>query len=288
MSVAVNAWEKRRRLSNWSGGYVEWVEGDTAYLSVVFSWQLQQAYQRAVWLRAEGYTVKVGGPAVAYSPPFLKDVAEVESAYPDAIARHNPNATFTSRGCVRRCKFCLVPKIEGDLVELDDWPVRPIVCDNNLLACSQQHFDRVVDRLKPLSGIDFNQGLDARLLTKYHAERLAELDLKMVRLAWDHIKLESQFMSAWQVLRDAGIPKSKISVYVLIGYRDTPEDAFYRLGTIWDLGSWPNPMRYQPLDAVRRNEYVDPNWTDTELKRYMRYWANLRHLSGVPFEEFRS
>ena len=57
----------------------------------------------------------------------------------------------------------------------------------------------MIDKLKPLSGIDFNQGLDARLLTEYHAERLAELDLKMVRLAWDHIGLESQFNPADEI-----------------------------------------------------------------------------------------
>ena len=164
--------------------------------------------------------------------------------------------------------------------------MRPIICDNNLLACSQRHFDRVIDKLKPLSGIDFNQGLDARLLTKHHAERIAELDLKMVRLAWDHIGLEAQFNAAWDTLRSAGIPKGKISAYVLIGYKDTPDDALFRLRSIWDRGSWPNPMRYQPLDAIKRNQYVGEHWTDRELKRYMRYWSNLRHLSAVPFDEF--
>jgi hypothetical protein len=248
---------------------------------------MQEAYQRAVWLKQQGCDVLIGGPAANLNPGFFDSVAHYEPLYNDAVAKHNPNATFTSRGCIRQCKFCAVPKTEGRLVELADWPVRPTICDNNLLACSQQHFDNVIDKLKPLKGIDFNQGLDARLLTKHHAERIAELDLKMVRLAWDHIKLENQFNAAWQILRDAGIPKSKISVYVLIGYRDAPEDALYRLRSVWKRGSWPNPMRYQPLDAHTRNQYIGEHWTDAELKRYMRYWSNLRHLSGVPFEEFR-
>lgn len=282
-----NAWTKRRNSNGWHNGLLEWTEGDTAFLSVVFSWQLQEAYQRAAWHRAIGRMVLAGGPAVNRVPDFLSGVAEIGDSHADTIRRHNPNATFTSRGCIRNCKFCLVPKIEGPLVELDDWPVRPIICDNNLLACSRRHFDDVIDKLKPLSGIDFNQGLDARLLTKHHAERIAELDLKMIRLAWDHIGLENQFNEAWNVLRDAGIPKAKISVYVLIGYKDTPEDALYRLRSVWERGSWPNPMRYQPLDAIKRNQYVGEHWTHRELQRYMRYWSNLRHLSGVPFEEFK-
>jgi len=283
----MNAWDKVRNNSGWYRGLLEWVKGDTAFLSVVFSWQLPTAFQRAAWHKQMGLKVRAGGPAIELNPSYLSAVAQCGGSLPDVIGRHNPNATFTSRGCIRKCKFCAVPKTEGDLVELNDWPVRPIICDNNLLACSRPHFDDVIDKLKPLSGIDFNQGLDARLLTKYHAGRIAELDLKMVRLAWDHIGLEGQFNAAWEMLRAAGIPKAKISAYVLIGYRDTPQDALYRLRSISERGSWPNPMRYQPLDAPTRNSYVGEHWTDAELKRYMRYWSNLIRLRPVPFEEFR-
>lgn len=41
-----------------------------------------------------------------------------------------------------------------------------------------------------------------------------------------------------------------------------------------------------PLDATRRNQYVAPGWTERELKRYMRYWSNLRHVGSIPFDEF--
>lgn len=280
-----NAWQKRRKLSRWSGGYAEWVEGDTAYLSVVFSWLLSRAYQRAVWLRAEGYTVRAGGPAVILHPDAMESVAEIGGQV-DALSRHNSNATFTSRGCIRSCSFCAVPKIEGALWELEEWEPKPIVCDNNLLACSKTHIDYVIDRLKPLRDVDFNQGLDARLLTSYYADRLTELNLKTVRLAWDDVRFESHFMRSFEMLRRAGIPAGKISVYVLIGWNDTPEDALYRLRTIWNLKSWPIPMRYQPLYAQSKNEFVASGWSHRELQRYVRYWSNLRHLSAVPFEEF--
>ena len=273
-------------MSEWSGsGYAEWVDGQTAYLSVVFSWNLERAYQRAVWFRSFGYHVRAGGPAVALNPGFLADVAEIGGDVA-ALPHHNPNATFTTRGCIRKCQFCAVPKIEGGLVELDDWEPRPIVCDNNLLAASRVHFDRVIDRLKPLSGVDFNQGLDSRLLTAYHAERLAEMDLYVVRLAWDTTAYENQFLTAYQRLRDAGLSERMIRVYVLIGFDDTPEDALYRLQTVWSMGSFPNPMRYQPLDARRRNSYVAVTWTDRELKRFMRYWSRTHWFGHIPFSDY--
>ncbi len=271
-------------MSDWHKGFAEWTENDTAFLSIPFTWELQLAHQRAVWLRTEGYHVRAGGPAVALMPAYMTDVAELGGDV-NALPHHNPNAVFTSRGCIRKCPFCAVPRIEGDLRELDDWEPKPIVCDNNLLACSRAHFDKVIDRLKPIRGVDFNQGLDARLLTTYHADRLAELDCT-VRLAWDHVSLGNQFMTAWERLRKAGIPKSHIQCYVLIGYNDKPDEAWFRLRTIHNLGAQPNPMRYNPLDALVRDSYVHANWTETELTAYMRYWANLRFTAGVPFQEW--
>lgn len=262
----------------WSNGIAEWVVDGTAYLSVPFTWELQKAFMRRAWLKAEGYAVWMGGPAVILTMG-PQDVGV------DALPHHHPDATFTSRGCIRRCSFCAVPKIEGDLVELETWPIRPIVCDNNLLACSKAHFDKVVDSLKGVEDVDFNQGLDARLLTKHHAERLAELDCT-VRLAWDSTQTGNQFMTAYERLRKAHIPKSRIQCYVLIGFNDTPDDALFRLRTIWNMGIKPNPMRYNPLDAMVRDSYVAPNWTGKELTRFMRYWANLQYTAGVPFEEF--
>ncbi len=269
----------------WSKRLIVHQHDGVARLSVVFTWDLPKAYQRAVWLKAEGLHVVAGGPAVALMPDYLTDVAEIGTDWPGALTQHNPLATFTSRGCIRCCPFCAVWRTEGKLRELNDWPVRPIICDNNLLACSRQHFDRVIDELKPLSNIDFNQGLDARLLTQYHADRLAELDC-MIRLALDHISYEANFMRAFERLRKARVPKKRIRTYVLIGYEDTPEDALYRLRLVKSLGIDPNPMRYNPLDTLRRDSYVGENWTDRELTRYVRYWSKLRWFGGIPFEEF--
>lgn len=270
---------------NWSGGLVEWVDDNKAYLSAVFSWQLEKAFQRAAWFKAMGYEVIVGGPAVYTHPDFFDGVAVVGNKA-DALWRHNPEATFTSRGCLRSCPFCIVPKIEGDLVEIKDWEVKPIICDNNLLATSKEHFDSVIDRLKPLKGIDFNQGLDARLLTNHHAERLRELDTSVIRIAWDDIKSEKAVMKAIALLQKAGFNLGHVRVYVLIGFIDTPEDALYRLQALKDLGLMPNPMRYQPLDSLQRNIYVGKHWTDVELKNYMRYWSRQIWLGHIPFEEY--
>ena len=271
----------------WPKKTIDWIEDGTAFVSVPFTWDLPETWSRCVFLKALGYAVRAGGPAVNLMSDYLADVAEIGGEV-DALSHHNPNAVFTSRGCPNRCEFCAVPIIEGDLREMGSWEPKPIVCDNNLLACSRTHVNKVLDSLKGVEGVDFNQGLDARLLTKYHADRLAELDLKHVRLAWDHTGLESQVMSAIQILKNAGIPHSKMRIYVLFGFRDTPEDARYRFEILQKMRIWPAAQRYQPLDALVKNDYVNEaaGWTEHELKRFSRYWNRQHWLAGVPFDEY--
>ena len=275
-----------KSVHQWAKGIVDWVHEDTAYISVVFTWHLPKAYSLCTWYRQQGYQVKAGGVAVKLLPDYLADVAMTgEDAH--ALPLHNPDATFTSRGCIRNCGFCAVPKIEGGLVELTDWEPRPIVCDNNLLACSKAHFDRVIDRLKPLQGIDFNQGLDARLLQQHHIDRFKELDLSVLRFAWDNTSSERRVLPAIHSILDAGFPKQKVRCYVLFNCGDTLEDALYRCNTLKQMGVLPNVQRYQPLYTLQKNSYVDPNWNKDLLSDFGRYWSKQIWLRPIPFEDYR-
>jgi hypothetical protein len=184
-----------------------------------------------------------------------------------------------------------VPEWAGAFRELQDWPDLPIVCDNNLLASSRAHFERVIDRLKRHRGVDFNQGLDARLLTMDIARRLAELD-GIFRLSWDTPAQEGAVFDALTRLWAAAIPKDRIRCYVLIGYNDTAEFAHDRCRSLVALGILPNPQRYVPLDSLTRR-YVGPGWTDKELTRICRYYAReslwAMRRGGefrIPYEEF--
>lgn len=272
---------------NWPKRIVHWTIGDTAYLSVVFTWLLPAAYSLAVWYRQQGYNVKAGGSAVRLMPDYLAGVADTSDRYaPAALPRHNPDATFTSRGCNRRCGFCAVPITEGDLKELRVFTPNPIVCDNNLLACSRAHFDRVIDSLVPLRDIDFNQGLDARLLTAHHIDRLKSLDIAVIRFAFDDLLIEPRLFKAVEAVLNAGFPRSKIRCYVLANYEDTPDDAMYRCNWLKDAGILPFVQRYQPRDTLVLDSYVSVNWTAPLLAKFVRYWNRQRYFSKVPFDEF--
>ena len=71
--------------AKWQKGIVEWTEGNTAFISVVFSWHANAAYSRAIYYRQLGYDVKVGGPGVFVLGRMLKGVAQVGGSIPDTV-----------------------------------------------------------------------------------------------------------------------------------------------------------------------------------------------------------
>jgi hypothetical protein len=269
-------------VSGWTKGIAEWRIGNSLYLSIPFTWLLPEARERARRHRGKTFA---GGPAVDLMPDYLEGAATVGGECPvEPLLMHNPLATFTTKGCPRRCPFCAVPRIEGPFRELKAWRPAPIICDSNLLASSKRHFSKVIDSLKRFPSCDFNQGLDARLLKPFHADSLASLKAPVIRFSLDSVGCMASVSDAVSLCRKRGL--NDIRIYCLIGYGDTPEDALHRLETVksWDL--FASPMRYQPLDCLERNSYVAEGWTERKLKDFMRYWSRRAWFRDLPFEDY--
>ena len=266
-------------MKKWSKNIISWKCGKVLYLSVVFTWQMKVAEALA---KAHAGPVIAGGPAIELMG--CDWAAAGDSSAFDVLAMHNPCATFTTRGCPNQCKFCIVPKIEGDFIELDSWKPGPVICDNNFLAASNNHIKRAVDLLRLFPYVDFNQGLDARLLTRWHLEQFSRLQGVNIRFAFDHSSQETKLAAAIELVKKAGF--KDIGVYVLIGYNDTPDDALYRLELVRLWGARTSPMRFQPLDAISKNSFVAPGWNEIELRRIMRYYSRLIWLGHIPYSEY--
>lgn len=266
-------------LQKWNKKLVSWMHGNVLCQSIVFTWQLEEAREQA--LRHDGPIV-AGGPAVKLMGAPWAVVPEKE--HPDHVWRHNPDATFTTRGCIRKCAFCAVPKIEGEFYEIKKFRPAPIICDNNLLASSRKHFERVIESARKFPVVDFNQGLDARLFKRWHATELAKLKHVKLRFALDHTRMAGKVKDAIDLARSEGL--KDIGVYVLIGFRDKPSDALFRLELVRSWKLRPNPMRYHPLDAREMRSYVAPGWTEFMLRKTMKYYANLRFFEHIPFKDF--
>lgn len=258
---------------NWLKGIAQWEVGKTLYLSVPFTWLVDEAHQKARGWKGK---VLIGGPG-------LMIPNKCEGFEP--ILFHNPCATFTTRGCVNNCPFCAVPQLEGDLQEIKNFRPAPIVCDNNLLAASKKHIKRVVDKLKIFPFVDFNQGLEARRFTPEIADLLGQIKCK-VRFAFDYWGCEGVIKQAIDLCRER--TTKDIGVYCLIGYDDEPESAIARLELVRSWGIDPSPMRYQPLDTKVKNSYLHPNWTEQEISRVIRYYSRLQHLRFLSFNEYKT
>lgn len=191
----------------------------------------------------------------------------------DLVPEWDGSIIFTSRGCIRNCPFCAVPKIEGKLREIIP-SIKPYVYpkhtkiifwDNNILAT--KNWKNIFDELEELNKwVDFNQGLDARLINEEVARKLARLKLKYVRLAYDNKAQRKKLKKAIDHLAEAGIRKRSIIVYTLYNFHDDPEDFKERVTELLNWGVVSYPMRYEPLTSLIKNSYVSKKWTREELE----------------------
>ena len=270
----------------WPKGPTGWIDAGTLYVSIPFTWNLPDV--RTDLLAGSFFWDKavVGGPAVRLMPDYLGDLPSLSSRFtiggdmPGVLQRVNPQATRTTVGCPNRCDFCGVSRIEPEFRELADWPDLPIIADNNLLAASMAHFERVIERLVRHAWADFNQGLDPRLLTPEHARLLAEIRDPMIRLALDDMQDAPVWEQAFDFLRDAGIPKRNIRSYCLVGFRDTPKEAWARCRWVESHGVKPLPMWYHRMVDLKHNTVNDYQaalgWTDAERRRLMGWFYQHR------------
>ena len=99
---------------------------------------------------------------------------------------------FLTRGCPNRCKWCVVPQKEGNInpyMDIEEIAVegrnRIILMDNNVLA-SDYGLGQLEKIVRMGLRVDFNQGLDARLVTDETAKLLAQVKwLKHIRFGCD-------------------------------------------------------------------------------------------------------
>ena len=154
-----------------------------------------------------------------------------------------------------------------------------ILLDNNVLASSE--LPRIVDEIKrngfqagarfgkALRYVDFNQGIDARLLDEEKMSLLSQLALRPLRIAFDDIRLEKVYVEKVKLAKQFGV--RHLSNYILFNFRDTPEDFYRRLRINVELNEelglsiFSFPMKYVPLDAKDRR-HVGPDWTSTQLR----------------------
>jgi hypothetical protein len=287
---------------------------DEIWLSTRFTYHVPFALGLVREAKKRASRVWVGGISATLMPEHFERegvevhrglLAEAEDVVPDySLLEELPDycITYTSRGCVRRCGFCMVSRLEPEYRHRPDWErdlhanTRAIMFyDNNWLAKSHFELDqdvRTIRRLveeRRIREVDFNQGLDARLMNEQIADLLEGLPIRPVRFAFDGMQEDGYYQRAIELMAARGC-RSFVS-YVLYNFNDTAEDLYYRLresvrleeelGAIYgvrvSVSSF--PMRFQPILQVdRRRAFIGPHWTERRRRGVMTIVS--RHGKG--------
>ena len=180
--MKISAYNKAR------GDKVEWYNPlchyDKVYAAKVFSFTPDYRY----YINAD--QVEKGGTGYDISKKLLEDI---DRTYPDySLYGIDKEAYgFLTRGCPNRCKWCVVPAKEGgiapymDIEEVAGNRKHVILMDNNVLA-SEYGLQQIEKIISMGLRVDFNQGLDARLVTDDIARLLARVKwIKRIRFGCD-------------------------------------------------------------------------------------------------------
>ena|GEM_PF-561929 len=287
---------------------------DLVYASVIFTQNkhkvdgLQFLYPKAkINIGGSGYDLKRKLPVdMEYLSPTDYSI------YPDCDSYYG----FTSRGCIRNCAFCVVPKKEGrfkrersipclilndkkdvyqnlhkaskpNLLGVPEGGFQNLtLLDNNIIADKEWFIERTNEILEycPNMRVDFNQGLDIRLVDSEIAERLGQLKpINVWKFAFDSISYRDKVLDGLDILANAGIStKNRTMFYV---YMDGDHDfgsALERCNLLRgdDRGQGCNragAFVMINLDAKRTQRMTD-------LKRWCIPWI----FWSVPFDRYNS
>lgn len=273
------------------GCYPATLEPSLILVSSLFTYSWQPVhktieYYRDLYPRA---TIRLGGIYATLMPEHarlagadevhLGLVPQCEGILPDysITGGWDSSIMFGTRGCVRKCAFCAVPRLEGKTWGpaegighmIDPSHKQVVLWDNNIL--SVPNWRDVVRELKDRDvSVDFNQGLDARFITEEVAGELAGLRLYPVRMAYDLPSERRALERAIPAMASAGFRRKSIVVYTLFNFTDTPEDFLARVIDLLSWGVVSYPMRYEPLSSLTKNRYVSPHWTARQLEMVAR------------------
>ena len=244
---------------------------DKVYSSKVFSWSENSPY-------LPSHTER-GGTGNNVNKELPDEIEHICPDYEFYGVDHSLG--FLTRGCIRSCGWCIVPEKEGTIrphADITEFCRHKKVrlMDNNILALPEYAAEQFAKMAKMGLKVDFNQGLDARLIDEGMAKRLAALKWwAPIRLACDNQAQMPHIEKAVRLLREAGAKPVKYSCYMLV---TDVEEAEQRALFLKSLGLSPFAQPYREPGTTKLPAL--------ELRRFAN-WVNIpKAFNSCSWKEF--
>lgn len=292
--MKISAWHKQQ------GDSVEWYSPmfsghlDRVYMAKVFSFTQDYQYfidADEIIKGGSGYCIElVDGKEVYHTERDKPLPYEVEHIYPDySLYPEQTKDTaygYLTRGCPRNCMFCHTTQKDGrrsrkvaDLKEFWNGQKNIILLDQNILACPDRM--ELLDQLiESKARIEFNGGLDIRLMNEEVIEKVSRLRLKMIHFAFDRYQDKDIVEKNLKLfVKKTGYYKlkgrGKVMVYILCNFDTSLSQDIERIQFCRKLNVSPYPMIYD-------KEHANPIYKD------LQRWCNNFIFWKVPtFEQYK-
>lgn len=229
-----------------------------------------------------GSSIFMGGSGYDLDSKLPDDIEHLCPDYEQFQTKHSIG--FTSRGCIRNCKFCIVRAKEGKMKEWADFNeflrhTKVLLLDNNFLA-SPKWKEKLQFLIKNKIKVSFCQGLDIRLVDDENAKLLAKVKWynpkfreRRLYFAFDDPRLEKVVRRGVEILNRNGIQSKYLMFYMLTNFNTTWEEDWKRFRILEELGVDPYVMIYDRDRAPRK-------------KKDFARWINQRRYKKVSFEKY--
>lgn len=297
------------------GNTVEWYSTfcehyDVVYMSKVFNFSPEYPYV----IKNADHIIKGGTGYVTdiHSLPIFNRMAKLNYIFnlPYSIDHCQPDYSiyplipkdyaygFLTRGCPNKCKWCVVPRKEGAIrpyMDVDEIAIegrnKLVLMDNNFLAAgdyAHEQLDKIISRGYR---VDFNQALDARLVTDDFARKLAKvkwLDKNRIRFGCDTPQQIKECERAMELIISHGF-HGEFFLYTMLN--DDFHECYNRIHYWWDKlqeqrekhsGNWVYAYAQPYRDPDNPHRPI-PQW-----QKDMAGWVNKKaHFVAHSFEEFQ-